>query len=300
MAEEITIVICYEAGTLEMLTTCLDAIKRHTKFPHKILVVIQPGDGEAEIAGLAQHYEFDSFVTKPEDPIMQSLLVGKPHGAMLDCALDAVDTKYILTLDSDCFPVSDGWLGELFDMLEPDVACAGILHPWEPPPEDLAKNTIEYRVRSQHCWETTHVACQLVRKSFLTDHNLKYVTGDDTGLDIPKRAKEIGMKVVGFMPTRCAKPKNPNFDAEFNRYVCIIWGDRVYHHGGFTRKSVFNDDKTFDENFGWVQAQMLDKKGAEFLLDDEQSYKYQFDKEVKVAKEKMQRLFGMKKDRMSG
>jgi hypothetical protein len=249
---------------------------------------------------MAQLYEFDSLTVKPDDEITKSCLIGRPHGTMLDCAIESIDTKYILTLDSDCFPIADGWLGELFGMMAPDVACAGILHPWSPPPDDMPKNKIEWRVRSQHCWETTHVACQLVRKSFIIDHKLKYGTGDDTGLDIPKRAKEIGMKVVGWMPSRCAKPTNPTFDAEFNRYVCIVWGDRVYHHGGFTRKSVFGEDKTFDKNFGWTLPLILDQKGAGFLLNDENSYKFKLDKEEEVAKEKMQRLFGLKKDRMSG
>lgn len=296
----VTIVICYEAGTQHMLKSCLDSIKRHTKFPHKILVVIQPGKAEGEILTMAQFYEFDSFLVEPKDEVTKSQLVGRPHGTMLDCAMDRIDTEYLLTLDSDCFPVADGWLGELTSMMEPDVACAGILHPWEPPPEDMPKNKIEWRVRSQHCWETTHVACQLVRKSFIVDHNLKYKAGDDTGLAIPNRAKEIGLKVVGWMPSHSAKPKNPEFDAEFNRYVCIIWGDRVYHHGGFTRKNVFNEDKTFDNNFGWTLPLILEKKGAEFLLEDENSYRFRFNKEEEVAKEKMQRLFGLKKDRMSG
>jgi hypothetical protein len=290
---KITIAICYQKGTQEMLKVCLEAVKRHTKFPHEILLITKK-DGEKELNELAQSYEFDSFIAVPNDDIEAGLLVGRPHGQMLDMALASISTTYLLTLDSDCFPVADGWLGELFDMLEPDVACAGILHPWLPPPEDMPKGKIEYRVRSQHCWETTHVACQLVRKDFIVSQNLKYATGDDTGLDIPKRAKEIGMRVVGWMPTRSANSSQETFDAEFNRLVCLIWGDRVYHHGGFTRKSIFSDDKTFEENFGWVLPLVVGYYGAEFLLNDQNSHKFRFDKEEAVVGEKMQRLFGLK------
>jgi hypothetical protein len=40
--------------------------------------------------------------------------------------------------------------------------------------------------------------------------------------------------------------------------------------------------------------------GAEFLLNDRFSYKFKFDREEAVAKEKMQRLFGLKAQRMVG
>jgi hypothetical protein len=74
----------------------------------------------------------------------------------------------------------------------------------------------------------------------------------------------------------------------------------VYHHGGYTRKSVLEEEKTFNESFGWVQPLILEKEGAEFLFEEDNSYRYEFDKEDLVAKEKMQRLFGLKQDRMSG
>ena len=297
--DEVTIAICYQEGTLDMMRVCLSAIKRHTKRQHRILLITKiPGGGQDELNTILDEFGLNQtnlyLVGSSE-----SLLIGRPHGFMLDYAMEGIDSKYVLTLDSDCFPVADGWLTELVEMMKPDVACAGILHPWKPPPE-MEKNMLEYRVRSQHCWETTHVACQLVRRDFLISQKLQYVTGDDTGLDIPKRAKEIGMKVVGWMPSRCANPRNSTFEAEFNRYVCLIWGDRVYHHGGYTRKSVFNDDETFNENFGWVLELLLAYEGAEFLLDDGNSHQFSLDREEEVAKEKMQRLFGLKQDRMSG
>jgi hypothetical protein len=297
---KVTILIAYQEGTLDMITTCLSALDKHTAEPYNLLLVTKnEGSGREELLTLKERFgiqERDIYLVPNTAP----LLAGRTHGAMIDEALGAVETEYLLTLDSDCFPVADNWLTELLAMMQPDVACAGILHPWEPPPEDLSKNSIEWRVRSQHCWETTHVACQLVRTDFVRENKLSYALGDDTGLLVPKKAKEMGMKVVGWKPTRCAKPKGTDLDAEFNRYVCVIWGDMVYHHGGYTRKSVLEEEKTFNESFGWVQPLILEKEGAEFLFEEDNSYRYEFDKEDLVAKEKMQRLFGLKQDRMSG
>ena len=137
----VTIVICYQKGTQGMLSICLDAIVKHTIVPYKILLVTQENGG-TELEALSQHYSFETFITNPSSEEEKRLLKMKPHGQMLDMALGMVDTKYLLTLDSDCFPVADGWLGKLLEMMSPDVACSGILHPWEPPPEDLSATGI--------------------------------------------------------------------------------------------------------------------------------------------------------------
>jgi hypothetical protein len=73
----------------------------------------------------------------------------------------------------------------------------------------------------------------------------------------------------------------------------------VYHHGGFSRTEVFGDEPMFESIFGWVNERIL-AEGAAWLLDDEWSYRFKFDREEDIAAEKMQRLFGMHGDRMFG
>ena len=46
------------------------------------------------------------------------------------------------------------------------------------------------------------------------------------------------------------------------------------------------------------QNKILEDGSADFLLDDENSYQYKFDKEEEVSEEKMQRLFGLRDQRM--
>ena len=77
--------------------------------------------------------------------------------------------KWLLTLDSDCFPVADGWLTDLLAM---KASVAGILHPWQPPSDELDPTTIEWRIRSEWNWNNTHVACQLTRLHYTNEHGL--------------------------------------------------------------------------------------------------------------------------------
>jgi hypothetical protein len=217
---------------------------------------------------------------------------------MLDAFLvdRGVDTEFFLTMDSDCFPVAEGWLDYMLEMADGSPAyreparVVGILHPWSPPPADMDHDKIEWRVRSQHCWDSTHVACQMIRMDDLMKLKVTYAGGDDTGLLIPLEAKKHGWKIDGFRVTRCAKPRDCS-DPEFNRYVCLIFGDAVYHHGGFTRVATMGDKPVMDEAYGWVRGELLLRREAEFLLDDEYSYRFKFDREEEVSKEKMDRLF---------
>ena len=295
----VTIVIAYQKGTSPILSVCLESIKRHTaEVMHQILILTRrDGELEPEVCALAESHR--AAICELDIPQTNAV-----HGTMLDLVIPSnIPSDYVLTMDSDCFPIADGWLSDLLGMMDNGAKLTGILHPWAPPPPELLKNTIEYRVRSQHCWEGTHVACQLVKVSDLVDlvaAGANYKGGDDTGLLIPLLAKKARWKIDGFKPTRCPKPAMEDFDPEFNRYVAQIFGDKVFHLGGYTRTAAFGDTKVFDNNFGWATQKILDNQGAEFLLDDSLSYKFKFDKEEEVAQEKMQRLFGMKNSQMKG
>ena len=289
----ITIVICYQDGTGSMLLANLASIERHSVgMPYKIIVVARKGAPENKtfLPDLCLHYPVQVVEVD-----ISSEVTSHVHGMMLDNVIPSkIDTEYVLTLDSDCFPVADGWLQDLLNMMSGGARIAGILHPWAPPPVDMNKKKIEWRVRSQHCWETTHVACQMIKVSDLVELGVKYNSGDDTGLAILAAAKNKGWKVDGFRVSRCPLPATGGIDPEFNRYVCLIFGDKVYHHGGFTRVTACKDEPVLKGEFGWVGDKIISQRGAEFLLDGSTSYEFKFDREEEVAQEKMHRLFGMK------
>ena len=299
MAPKVTIVTCYRGGTEAILSTWLASIFRHTKNEAMLDVVVLVKSGDEEDVGLKELSVAFPIKVVPVDVGNDPVSLSRIHGKMLDAYVPSQinNDGFVLTMDSDAFPIADGWLIGLVGCIEKGCKVAGILHPWAPPPSDMKKSKIEWRVRSQHCWENTHVACQLMRTADLVELGVKFSGGDDTGLLIPKMARERKWEIAGYKPTRCPKPEEGKIDPEYNRYVGLVYGDKVFHLGGYTRTTL-GDEPIFDKEFGWVRERVLVEKGAEFLLDDALSYKFKFDIEEKVAAEKMQRLFGMRDKRM--
>jgi len=289
----VDVVIPYCNGTVPILDTCLTSFFRHTdKEKCRVLVVHSEGElfDAAEIC--ARFPVYIQNCTLPHGFPTSS----QQHSKMLDVALEGSHNDYFLSLDSDCFPVADGWLDDLVKMMEDGATVAGILWPWNPPADDLGRATIEWRIRSQQCWMNTHVACQMVRPDWIREQNIKFYDGDDTGLVIPNRARRLGLKVSGFMPTRCALPHDCPawFDPEFNRYICVVFGDKVYHHGGSTRE-ISNSEVDFQKIYESIRSRVTEESGAEFILNDAESHQYKFDREEEVSEQKMIVLYNQMK-----
>lgn len=302
MSKQITIMTCYVRGTHEMMSACLAAIQRHTKCSASVLVAAAEGHLDQGLFEVVDCFQDKPLHIEVAEIPKSHIRKGHEHGCILDRAIETeVTSPYVLTLDSDALPMSDAWLDRLHAMMTSDKICtSGILHPWGPPPTGMNKSKLEWRVRTQHCWETTHVACQLIRLSdiqALHKKNIGYAEGDDTGLGMVQSLKDDGRVCIGYRPSRCPKPA-VDFDAEFNRYSCVVYGDSVIHVGGFTRVTVDGDNSVFHRAFGWAEERVLEDGGAEFLLNDDQAYVYKFDKEEEVSDEKMQRLFGLESQRM--
>jgi hypothetical protein len=290
MKPEVSIVVCYRQGTLPMMKVWLSSLFGHTTEGPLRVVILTADNGSFQEASV----DFSGFSSEVE--VVRVSPAEKPpariHGAMLDAFLPSgVDSEFVLTMDSDCFPIADGWLAGLLGMLRSGARVVGILHPWAPPPTDMDKKLLAWRVRSQHCWETTHVACQMLRKADLVELGVSYTDGDDTGLLVPLAAKRKGWAISGYKPTRCAKPEG-EVDPEFNRYVSLIFGDMVYHHGGYTRVTTGGDKPIMADHFGWATEKVLSGQ-AEIFLKDDWSYRFKFDREEEVAQDKLDRLFGV-------
>ena len=291
-------VTCYKAGTSAVMEAWLASVCRHDAGADACIVVLaKKGDVDDGLKRLVEAYAPDEVVEVDvgDDPVSTS----RVHGVMLDSYVPGkVGTELVATMDSDCFPVADGWASGLEAMLDAGAGLAGILHPWGPPPKDMKRTKLEWRVRSQHCWERTHVACQMARTADLEGLGARFAQGDDTGLMVTRAAAERGWRTAGYMATRCPKPAVGKVDPEFNRYAALVYGDKVFHLGGFTRVAACGDEPVFEADFGWARDRVLKEKGAEFLLDDALSYRFRFDREEQVAAEKMQRLFGLADQRM--
>jgi hypothetical protein len=296
-----TIVVSYRPGTADLLRVCLSAVARHTSQDVKVLV-ISTDISDQGLMDYEREQPFKEF--ESHEVSVGDVSVNWIHGTMLDAVIpEYIDTEYFLTLDSDCFPVADDWLDKLKRMLK-TCKIAGIRQPWAPPPEDIDKKSLAYRIRSQQCFDHTHVACQMMRTEDykqLQTAGAKYAAGDDTGLLVNKIAVEQGFDVLGFDPVRCPKGESidDGMDPEFNRAWCVVYGDCVCHIGAYTRGQL-GQPRPESADFEWAVKRIIADGGAEFLLEDRLSYKYLFDREEEVAAEKMQRLLGMKDQRMDG
>jgi len=280
MNELVTIVVSAGGASERMLRTCLCGLARHPNKVGSKIVVVAPQYQGAVIEVVCEPFGIECRLFSVDEDNMSG---SRLHAKVLDLMVPLIDTPMMLTLDVDCFPMRDGWLDELVRMKkEENAGTAGILQPYAPPSEDMAKTGIEYRIRSQFSHENTHVACQLISMDTLSRLGVGFSDGDDTNFGIVKAVHDAGMSIVGWKPTKCGVPY-PALDAEFNRERCVVFGDNwVYHHGGGCREN--QGRGVVSDSYRHVQEKVLEVGGAEFLIDDPAwTYEYQFDKEEEVA-----------------
>jgi hypothetical protein len=266
----VTVLISAGGASERMLRTCIEAIERHKCETQFHIVVACPASQSEIPAKVCQDMGHELMSFNVEDDGMSG---SKIHAEVLDIAVNHVKTPYLLTLDADCFPMSAGWLDRLMKSMT-KVSIAGIAHPYAPPPQDMSETGMEYRVRSQLCYDTPHVACMLIRIPMLKKIGMSFGDGDDTGLGIVARAKSMELQIGTIMPTACALPGD-----EFNRDMCIVYDNCIYHHGGGSRE--VQDKGEFDKQWKPVRDRVV-KEGADFLIDGP-VYEYKFDKEEEVA-----------------
>lgn len=282
----VTILIAYAKGTSDILDVCLSALNRHDAGAENDIMVITDSLGWSEALEVSSKH---SNITVSAYDIGKTANGSEMHGKLLDKAIRELDSEYVLTLDSDCFPVADKWLSDLLAMQQGNTVLSGILWPWVPAPKSVSEITLEYRIRRSHCWSNTQTACQLVKRSFIVDNELSFTGDDDTGFTICKKAHQLGFTIKGFMPTCCALPVG-DLDPEMNRHACVIYGDKVYHQGGSTRRlqGASVDPLGFYE---MARGRVFDEKGAEWILKAENHHRYVLDREEDVAQFKMKLMF---------
>ena len=281
--------VAYRPGTRAIFEACLESVFRHTKRDNFEFRVIHDEAYPLDIEDLLAKFGIKAYAY----PVPAEFRGSFVHGCLLNQALKGLPDNgdYLLTLDSDCFPVADDWLDGLIGMLEGGAAVAGILYPWQPIPIGVIKGNIERRIREKHCWKNTHVACQLCKISFIFDHHIDYMADDDTGFMVPMTAHKLGLPVVGYKVTRGGKPNDVSkFDPELNRHISLVFGDKVYHHGGATQTLTgYKIDR--NDLFTEVQTRVMQDKGAEFLLDDTIGHRFRFDNEEAVSDFKMNLMY---------
>jgi len=287
----VTILMVYASGVKRMLDVTLSALFRHSAgHPFELRVITDQKD-ESALAEVS-----DSGIRAIPYDVGNPKSQSGQHGRLLDRAVRDLDNApFFLTMDSDCFPIADGWLKALMDLQADDVAAAGILFPWAPPPPDLGQETIEWKLRGSQNWTNTHPACQLVRTDLMCSNGWKFADpdGNDVNFGFLKKAKTAGYRVVGLMPTRgpLADPGLESvIDPEMNRLESVIFGDLIYHHVGATRecRGLMSGKAEF---FKKSRERVYNEAGAEWMLLPGNSHVFRLDNEEEVARVRMESAY---------
>lgn len=288
-SDHVRIVISYLSGTQSMLKMCLSQIDKHDAGHPFSIEIVSNSKCENELEPIFNEFEdrIDMAFHGCED---SEFWGSSEHRMLLDASFNHhyYDEGFMLTLDSDCFPIRSNWLKDMADMINNGADCSGILWPWSPPSDELAPETIEYKVRTHQNWNNTHVACQLIRYSKLRELGAYFSDGFDTNYEIPAKIHETGGKISGFMPTCCPIPES-EFDPEMNRSVCVVFGDTMYHHGGASRETqgaVIDGGSVYDST-----RERIEKEGPEWIL--EEGHRYTFEDEEAVHHYKMIGVYEM-------
>jgi hypothetical protein len=143
--------------------------------------------------------------------------------------------KYIVTLDTDAFPIRDGWLRCLIKELDKGAAIAGI---WR---DELAGAIAPY----------IHPSCLCTTEDFIEGHGLRFDTVDldpdqkvDTLSTLTRAAQKGRKKIYKLRRT------NKN---QAHYLMAGIYGHLIYHHGAGSRKKISfwgeeRTEKTHQEN----------------------------------------------------
>ncbi len=131
------------------------------------------------------------------------------HGPAIEQALRQTQSPYIVTLDSDAWPLAPGWLTRLRGMIQGDVKAAGILH---------------HR-------GYVHPSCTMIERATVESLNLSFLKDRSRGIDVGERIahdlRRAGFRVAGLPQTggrmRGGKDEPIWLGSEYGGIVCHQW-----------------------------------------------------------------------------
>ena len=165
-------------------------------------------------------YPSDEELKKHEAPeaggdVVRRLVLSHSQSLQRLWSLVGDEFEYVLTLDTDAFPIQDGWIERLKEYLA-DASLAGI---WRD----------EMAVRLQ---PFVHPSCLFARRERLLrmDRPFSFEGVQDVGQRITLQVASAGEDIV---PLRRSNARNAHF------LIGGIYGDLVYHHAAGSRFPVF-------------------------------------------------------------
>lgn len=166
------------------------------------------------------------------------------HGPALDRLVKRLhpDTEFVITLDTDAFPIRDGWIENLTGRLSDEVAVAGV---WR---DELVPHKPAF----------VHPSCLAIRHSTLRDLDAGFAIrgGVDVAANITDELRRRDARVSRLRRTN-------RWDGHF--LMGAVYGDLIYHQGAGSRAPTFSRET----DAGHDEAVRLALRDAAFTrLDD--------------------------------
>jgi hypothetical protein len=201
-----------EAREYPWIDLCLAQIERHSRgSSYEVLVWDNTWLPEHK-AIIEQHPKVRRF--EPSEPGSDVR-----HGASLDLLMRKVRprTKFVITLDTDSFPIRDGWIENLTGRLTEDVLVSGV---WR---DEMLPRKPAF----------IHPCCLAIRKKTMRELGAKFQVG--TGADVAHNVT-LAVEESG---ARASKLRRSNhFDPHF--LMGAVYGDLIYHQGAGSRAPTFS------------------------------------------------------------
>lgn len=109
-------IVTVNHGTPKFIELCVKAIKLRTKLPYRH-VVIDNGSHRSVIKMLKQFHQ-DGWIQLIQQKNPRS---ATSHAKALDWFMAASKEKNLVFMDSDAYPVVDGWLGKVLNRSQADI-----------------------------------------------------------------------------------------------------------------------------------------------------------------------------------
>nr|BAP91649.1 glycosyl transferase family 2 [Phormidium sp. KS] len=223
-----------EAVSYPWIDVCLRQVERHSKHSNYEIYLYDNSRLE-ELYKIIKSYpnirtfpsrvllnflgRFEKRFPAQINTIFAKLNIEKWHPKALNFLVKKLnkDIKYLICLDSDAFPIRDGWIETLIEHLENGASIVGVYR------NEMAPKITPF----------IHVSCLCMRKKDFLDNKFSFEQGggQDVGQIVTLELLKNHKKVIG-LPR--SNTKNLHF------LIGGVYGNLIYHHGAGSRKAKFH------------------------------------------------------------
>jgi len=175
--------------TEELTRLCLRAIRKFTKLPYEIIVVDNDSGDES-----LEYLRTLDWIRLIERPGEMDKSGGWAHATALDKGLEACNSEFFIAMHSDTFVHKEGWLRELLEYMDNDIACAGggkldLKPAWQV----FLKKITDFKALIRKFKETKRndfyirTICAVYRTEILMKENLRFTLNINNGVTCGKQ-----------------------------------------------------------------------------------------------------------------